>query len=100
MKKVPYRNLISKVLGVSLVVVLLLSNSLLAQETVDASSGTGDAAKGKQLFNQNCAACHSLNKKMTGPALAAVTERHDKEWLYALDKEQSCDDQSRGCCCS
>jgi len=86
MKKVPYRNLISKVLGVSLVVVLLLSNSLLAQETVDASSGTADAAKGKQLFNQNCAACHSLNKKMTGPALAAVTERHDKEWLYAWIK--------------
>lgn len=82
MKKVPYRNLISKVLGVSLVVVLLLSNSLLAQETVVASSGEGDAVKGKQLFNQNCAACHSLNKKMTGPALAAVTEKHDKEWLY------------------
>ncbi|MCK0146004.1 c-type cytochrome [Arenibacter sp. F26102] len=82
MKKVPYRNLISKVLGVSLVVVLLLSNSLLAQETVAASSGEGDAAKGKQLFNQNCAACHSLNKKMTGPALAGVTEKYDKEWLY------------------
>lgn len=82
MKKVPYRNLISKVLGVSLVVVLLLSNSLLAQESAVASSGEGDAANGKQLFNQNCAACHALNKKMTGPALAGVTEKYDKEWLY------------------
>jgi len=82
MKKVPYRNLISKVLGVSLVVVLLLSNSLLAQESAVASSGEGDAAKGKQLFNQNCAACHALNKKMTGPALAGVSEKYDKEWLY------------------
>ena len=82
MKKVPYRNLISKVLGVSLVVVLLLSNSLLAQESAVASSGEGDAAKGKQLFNQNCAACHALNKKMTGPALAGVTEKYDKDWLY------------------
>ncbi|MDO6603632.1 c-type cytochrome [Arenibacter palladensis] len=82
MKKVPYRNLISKVLGVSLVVVLLLSNSLLAQESAVASSGEGDATKGKQLFNQNCAACHALNKKMTGPALAGVTEKYDKEWLY------------------
>ncbi|MCM4154219.1 cytochrome C [Arenibacter sp. N53] len=82
MKKVPYRNLISKVLGVSLVVVLLLSNSLLAQETVAASSGEGDAVKGKQLFNQNCAACHSLNKKMTGPALAGVSEKREKDWLY------------------
>jgi mono/diheme cytochrome c family protein len=82
MKKVPYRNLISKVLGVSLVVVLLLSNSLLAQDSAVASSGEGDAAKGKQLFNQNCAACHALNKKMTGPALAGVSEKYDTEWLY------------------
>ncbi|RAJ11255.1 c-type cytochrome [Arenibacter echinorum] len=82
MKKVPYRNLISKVLGVSLVVVLLLSNSLLAQESAATPSGEGDAAKGKQLFNQNCAACHALNKKMTGPALAGVSEKYDKEWLY------------------
>tara|TARA_R110002020_G_scaffold3514_2_gene15634 strand:+ start:46931 stop:48259 length:1329 start_codon:yes stop_codon:yes gene_type:complete len=82
MKKVPYRNLISKVIGVSLVVVLLLSNSLLAQESAAAPSGEGDAVKGKQLFNQNCAACHALNKKMTGPALAGVSEKYDKEWLY------------------
>jgi mono/diheme cytochrome c family protein len=82
MKKVPYRNLISKVLGVSLVVVLLLSNSLLAQESEVAPSVEADAVKGKQLFNQNCAACHALNKKMTGPALAGVSEKYDKEWLY------------------
>src|SRR5690606_2134649 len=82
MKKVPYRNLISKVLGVSLVVALLLSNSLLAQESTAAPSGEGDAVKGKQLFNQNCAACHALNKKMTGPALAGVSEKYDREWLH------------------
>ncbi|TFG76049.1 MAG: c-type cytochrome, partial [Flavobacteriales bacterium] len=35
----------------------------------DASPG-GDVAKGKTLFTQNCAACHALNRKMTGPALA------------------------------
>ena len=73
---------ISKVLGVSLVVALLLSNSLLAQESEVAPSGEADAVKGKQLFNQNCAACHALNKKMTGPALAGVSEKYDKEWLY------------------
>ena len=47
----------------------------------------GDPAKGKQLFNQNCAACHALNRKMTGPALANVEARLaedeglDKDWL-------------------
>lgn len=93
MKKVLYRNQFSKVLGFSLVVFLFFSNSMIAQEeavveaeAVEASSG--DAAAGKSLFNQNCAACHALNRKMTGPALANVETRLyedeglDKEWLY------------------
>lgn len=43
-----------------------------------------DPAKGKELFNANCAACHKLDKKMTGPALRGVLDRYDgdKEWLY------------------
>ncbi len=72
MKKVTYRNQISKVLGISLVVFLLFSISLFAQ---DEAATAGDAANGKALFNQNCAACHSLNRKMTGPALANVESR-------------------------
>lgn len=30
---------------------------------------------GKTLFQQNCQSCHAINKKLTGPALAGVTER-------------------------
>ena len=82
MKKVPYRKLFSRVLGVSIVVVMLLSNSLFAQEAATASSGDGDVAKGKQLFNQNCAACHSLTKNMTGPPLAGVGDKYERDWLY------------------
>lgn len=41
-----------------------------------------DPAKGKELFNANCAACHKLDKKMTGPALRGVADKYDKEWLY------------------
>jgi mono/diheme cytochrome c family protein len=40
---------------------------------------------GKQLFQQNCQSCHAINKKMTGPALAGVTERgpwEERENLY------------------
>ena len=41
-----------------------------------------DPAKGKELFNANCAACHKLDKKSTGPALRGVADKYDKEWLY------------------
>lgn len=103
MKKVPYRDKISKIFGFSFVVFLLFSTTLFAQvespdqevsdvaESAVTESG-GDAAKGKQLFNQNCAACHALDRKMTGPALANVETRLsedeglDKEWLYAWIK--------------
>ena len=38
---------------------------------------------GKVLFSQNCAACHAVNKTLTGPALAGVSERiPDKKLLY------------------
>ncbi len=89
MKKVPYRNLISKVLGVSLIGLLLISNSLFAQEAAEVSAGEADAAKGKQLFNQDCAACHSLTRKMTGPPLAGVGEKYDRDWLYKWIRNSS-----------
>ncbi|MFD2588439.1 cytochrome c3 family protein [Croceitalea marina] len=55
----------------------------------------GDPVNGKQLFNQNCAACHALNRKMTGPALANVETRLSeneglgKEWLYKWIKNSA-----------
>ena len=99
MKKVTYRDQISKVLGISLVFFLLFSISLIAQQDevaevaveAETSSG-GDPVKGKSLFNQNCAACHALDRKMTGPALRNVEVRLaedeglDKEWLYSWIK--------------
>jgi mono/diheme cytochrome c family protein len=42
----------------------------------------GDAVAGKALFNANCAACHALDKKMTGPALRGVSAKYDMPWLY------------------
>lgn len=92
MKKVPYRNQFSKVLGITLVVCLFFSTAIFSQ---DESASAGDAAKGKSLFNQNCAACHSLTKRMTGPALANVESRLaedeglSKDWIYAWIKNSS-----------
>ncbi|MGB5238490.1 MAG: c-type cytochrome [Flavobacteriaceae bacterium] len=104
MKKVPYRNYISNFFGLCIVAFLLFSTSLYSQDeapaqeaeateaVADDTAAGADPAKGKQLFNQNCAACHALNRKMTGPALANVETRLaeeeglDKEWLYAWIK--------------
>tara|TARA_E500000178_G_C16999721_1_gene745090 strand:- start:354 stop:1595 length:1242 start_codon:yes stop_codon:yes gene_type:complete len=48
-----------------------------------------DVNKGKSLFNANCAACHKLNKNLIGPALAGVSEKYEKEWLYTWIKNSS-----------
>ncbi len=41
------------------------------------------AQDGKALFQSNCAACHAVNKDLTGPALAGVEERvTDKKLLH------------------
>lgn len=41
-----------------------------------------DAAKGKELFNSLCAACHKPYKDAIGPKLHEVTERREMDWLY------------------
>ncbi|WP_072401005.1 c-type cytochrome [Flaviramulus basaltis] len=81
MKQVIHRILSKNLLRLSLIILVAFTTSLSAQE--------GDPAKGKSLFNANCAACHKLDKKMTGPALRNVetrlseSEGLDREWIYA-----------------
>ena len=43
------------------------------------------AQDGKALFSQNCASCHAVNKRLTGPALAGVEDRWggDRTKLHA-----------------
>jgi mono/diheme cytochrome c family protein len=48
-----------------------------------------DIQKGKSLFNANCAACHKLNKRAVGPALAGVSAKYDKDWLYSWIKNST-----------
>lgn len=85
MRKVIHRKLSVSILSVTLIL-LAFTSSLSAQ---------ADPAKGKSLFNANCAACHQLDKKMTGPALRNVETRLaesqglDKEWLYAWIKNSA-----------
>lgn len=46
---------------------------------------TPEQEKGQQVFKQNCASCHSLDRDLSGPALAGVTGRGpwtDRENLH------------------
>tara|TARA_R110002049_G_scaffold150274_1_gene313432 strand:+ start:1679 stop:2974 length:1296 start_codon:yes stop_codon:yes gene_type:complete len=81
MKQVIHRKLSKSILSLGLIILLAFTTALSAQ--------TGDPEKGKSLFNTNCAACHQLDKKMTGPALRNVEARLaddeglDRDWIYA-----------------
>lgn len=48
-----------------------------------------DAAKGKDLFEQNCTSCHAINEKLIGPALAGVQDRRQEAWLLKWVKNST-----------
>ena len=79
-------NLPFKKLSVSKFLALLF---LVFSFSFKAYSQDVDIAKGKSLFNANCAACHKLNKNLIGPALAGVSAKYEKEWLYSWIKNSS-----------
>ena len=87
MKKVFNRNLTDYILRLGFVFIFMFTISAQGQE--------GDPVKGKQLYNTNCAACHRLDAKMTGPALRNVEARLaeeeglDRTWLNAWIKNSS-----------
>ena len=53
-----------------------------ATAAAPAAKTGGDPVAGKALFNSNCAACHKLDAKSTGPALRGVSGKHDMAWIY------------------
>lgn len=104
MKKVGNHNSISRNLILSLALMLTISLTSFAQEAAPATAAPatdvaatpaaapaagGDAVKGKELFNANCAACHKLDAKATGPALRGVANKYDMDWLYKWVKNSS-----------
>jgi mono/diheme cytochrome c family protein len=95
MKKMGNHSSTSRKLFISLAFLLSLSSNSYAQEvaaapvaaaTTDAAAPAvtpgGDPVKGKEIFNANCAACHKLDAKATGPALRGVGNKYEKAWLY------------------
>lgn len=73
-----------------IMVVMILFNSSYKNETAEVCGNTNldtycipggplstDAQEGKRVFNTNCAACHQLDRAMTGPALRDIGKVHD-----------------------
>lgn len=42
------------------------------------------AKEGEEIFEKNCTACHKMDKKFVGPALAGVSERRKPEWIMNM----------------
>ncbi len=97
MKKVGNHNSISRKLYLSLALMLTISLTSIAQVAAPAATATpaattttaapavaqgGDPVKGKEVFNTNCAACHKLDAKATGPALRGIGAKYEKAWFY------------------
>jgi len=95
MKKVGNHNSISRNFILCLAIMLTFSLTSLAQEPAPAvtpeatatataapAKAGGDPVAGKALFNTNCAACHKLDAKSTGPALRGVANKYDMAWIY------------------
>ena len=96
MKKMGNHSSITKKLYLSFALALTLTITSFAQDAAApaaaapatttaapaATSSGGDPVKGKEIFNTNCAACHKLDAKATGPALRGVGAKYEKAWLY------------------
>jgi len=62
-----------------------LSFSAIAQDAIDVAR----QKEGRKLYNNLCASCHKLDRKLIGPALAGVTERRENDWLKAWIKNNA-----------
>jgi cytochrome c oxidase cbb3-type subunit III len=48
-----------------------------------------DAVKGKAVFDGNCAACHSIEEQVVGPALKDVHKRREEQWIINFVKNST-----------
>jgi cytochrome c551/c552 len=61
-------------MAVCLFILMVISKAVLA-DPID---------EGKAIFKSRCAACHNVNKVLTGPALAGVHERRSLDWIISF----------------
>ena len=52
--------------------------------TLDEEINAEMAAKGKEVYDQMCLACHRIGKKFIGPAPNGILERRSPEWVMNM----------------
>lgn len=52
--------------------------------TLDAEINTEMAAAGETIYNNNCTACHKLDKRFIGPSPRGILERRSPEWIMNM----------------
>lgn len=92
MKKQDGQFFIAKALLLFAVILFVFAQPSFAQDDSESDSATeqtdggksqiGDASRGKDLFNTNCASCHQRYKRSTGPQLHGMTNHLDRQWIY------------------
>ncbi|MDD1749458.1 MAG: c-type cytochrome, partial [Methanothrix sp.] len=67
--------------GLSLALVIVLSLVAFSVKA-SAEAKSGDAEKGKAIFDSKCTLCHTIGGgKKIGPDLKGVTQRRAEEWI-------------------
>ena len=86
MKSVAFQSRLISVFLKSLILLLIFGFSIssYSQEMDEARQ-----KEGRKLFRSLCASCHKLDKKQVGPALGAVEERRENDWLKAWIKNNA-----------
>ncbi|SDT89300.1 Cytochrome c, mono-and diheme variants [Polaribacter sp. Hel1_33_78] len=86
MKSVAFQSRLISVFLKSLTLLLIFGFSIssYSQEMDEARQ-----KEGRKLFRSLCASCHKLDKKLVGPALGAVEERRENDWLKAWIKNNA-----------
>ncbi|WP_295116975.1 cytochrome c [uncultured Chitinophaga sp.] len=51
---------------------------------VSAYAAPPSEEEGKLIFKNRCAGCHNVNKKVLGPALSKVYDRHSMDWITSF----------------
>ncbi len=52
------------------------------QEELSIPTDPAVIARGKEIFQANCSACHNFRQKAIGPNLSGVTTEADADWLF------------------
>lgn len=77
------QNRFSRLTFLVLLTLSITFSESIAQDKAPAATGADPAvlAKGKELFEGNCTACHAVHKVKVGPALKDIKKRRDIAWI-------------------